>query len=51
MGSAQGRRQLRKQKLDDLAQYLKNVPPIPVTWHITAPDNVAGDLARDPSGG
>jgi pyruvate,water dikinase len=34
--------ELRKQKLADLAEYLKNVPPIPVTWHITAPENVAG---------
>jgi hypothetical protein len=34
--------QLREQKLADLAEYLKDIPPIPVTWNIIAPDNASG---------
>jgi pyruvate,water dikinase len=34
--------QYRTQKLADLQAYLKDLPPVPVTWHIRVPDNAAG---------
>jgi hypothetical protein len=32
----------RQQKLADLNDYLKNLPPVPVTWNVTVPDKAAG---------
>jgi phosphohistidine swiveling domain-containing protein len=39
---AQSAEQSRKQKLDELADYLKNIPPLPITWHVVVPDNAVG---------
>jgi hypothetical protein len=32
----------RDQKLKDLADYLKDIPPVPVSWNVIAPDKTAG---------